>query len=104
MARIKTAEVIDFLKTGKRQRCGELVMSGDVIFSYDVPIATVERGERTVKLDATVYSKTTSAHQQAVRVGLLMLVQDDTAEPMWRLTLVNEGRKSPRGGAFRGRS
>lgn len=94
MARIKYREVAAFLETGKRQRCGELVMVGDQISSYDVVIATVDRAARVVTLDATKYSRTTSGHQQAVRGQVRM-------EPGWTLRETNVGETRFCGGGER---
>lgn len=94
MARIKYREVEKFLETGKRQRCGELVMVGNLISSYDVVIATVDREARIVTLDCTKYSRTTSAHQQAVRGQVRM-------EPGWTLKETNVGAERFCGGGDR---
>ena len=66
MARIHNAEFSDFCRTGERHTNGALVMVGDRVHSYNMEIARVDRGEKSIRFFGKTVSRTTTAHQNAI--------------------------------------
>jgi len=76
-----------FALTGKGSRHGALVMRGDEVFSYDTKIAHVNRENKRVILVTRKFSRTTSMHQGAVRLGVTLHL----ASQGWYLTEFQPG-------------
>lgn len=66
MSRYHYEDLANFLLHGTRVRHGEMLAAGNQVTSYDVIIAIVDRENKTVKVNTTKYSKTTTHHQNTV--------------------------------------
>ena len=70
MARIRSNEFVDFVRTSKTYRFGALTMKDNVVRSYNTVIATVDRDNKVVTINPRKYSVTTTIHQRAAEVGM----------------------------------
>ena len=61
-----------FALTGKGATHGALNMRRDRVTSYNMEIATLDRETRTVTLDASKVSRTTSMHQGAITLAFAL--------------------------------
>lgn len=80
MAKYRGQEFAKFACDGKRFRSGELLMLGNEVFSYAMKIAVVDRDKKSIKLNETKVSRTTSRHQGAITLGMIYLPATWTLE------------------------
>lgn len=80
MAKYRGKEFAAFAVDGKRFRSGELLMVDNEVFSYAMKIAVIDRDKKSIKLNETKRSVTTSRHQHAIVLGMLYLPSTWTLE------------------------
>jgi len=80
MAKYRSKEFAAFAVDGKYFRSGELRMVANEVYSYSMKIAVLDRDKKSIKLDETVVSRTTSRHQHSVRSGMIYLPDTWTLE------------------------
>ena len=69
MPRNRHNEFVSFVANSRNCTHGALQMKGDVVRSYALVIAKVDRAAKTIEINTNKHSVTTSRHQSAVSYG-----------------------------------
>lgn len=74
MPRIRHNEFVSFIQNSRNCTHGALQMKGDVVRSYALVIAKVDRTAKTIEINMNKRSATTTCHQRAVSYGSIDLI------------------------------
>ena len=74
MPRTRHSEFVSFVQNSRNCTHGALQMKGDVVRSYALVIAKVDRAAKTIEINMNKNSATTSRHQRAVSYGSIDLI------------------------------
>lgn len=69
MATIRAKEFANFVINNVNASYGELHMNHNHVYSYNTQIAHIDRENKVIYFHSRKYSRTTSAHQNAILVG-----------------------------------